>query len=349
MAEFEAVGCIHVHSSFSDGSGTIPDIVEAAEEAGLDFLILTDHKTVKARKQGLENWYGRTLLIVGEEVGGPKGHLLAVDVALAVRVSSTEPKDYVRQVQAQGGLSFMVHPDGRPKPQFGIADTRWKVRGDIGLTGLEIWSYMYDWIDKVQWWNLPFKFLKPNRALRGPHPATLRTWDTLAQRRRVVGYGGIDAHAKRILPGLKIFPYRRMFRSLRNHLLLRQPFSGNPSADKKQVLEALREGRCFFALDHLGDSSGFRFEAAHRGQTYTMGGAVELQSAMPVTFSGRCPQAARAILLCDGRPCFEGDASSWHHETQHPGVYRVELRHRERPWLFSNPISVRSPRTDGAT
>ena len=50
---FEYTGTLHVHSVFSDGSGEVPDIAKLAEEVGLDFLILTDHNTLRALKEGL--------------------------------------------------------------------------------------------------------------------------------------------------------------------------------------------------------------------------------------------------------------------------------------------------------
>ena len=55
---FEYVGSIHMHSIFSDGSGEVPQIAKYANELGLDFIILTDHNTLRALEEGYENWYG---------------------------------------------------------------------------------------------------------------------------------------------------------------------------------------------------------------------------------------------------------------------------------------------------
>ena len=38
-------GNIHIHSSYSDGTGTIEEIANEANRAGLDFVIITDHLT----------------------------------------------------------------------------------------------------------------------------------------------------------------------------------------------------------------------------------------------------------------------------------------------------------------
>lgn len=339
MAESEVVGCIHLHSTYSDGSGTVPDLIEAAEQAGLDFLILTDHGGIRTRRLGLEGWYGKTLLVIGEEVGRKKGHLIAVNVHKAVHSSSTEMVDYIRHANAQDGLSFIVHPDGKPKPSFGIGDARWKVRGHLGFTGMEIWSYMYDWIDSVRWWNFPFKLMRPNSALRGPHPGTLKTWDMLlGNHQKVVGYGGVDAHAKIIFPGLRVFPYQKMFRTIRNHVILDQSFTGNSFDDIKILLDAIRRGRLFFSMDEPDQAFGFRFSARYEENTYSMGDTLKISQGS-VLFSVICPGEAEFRLLRNGTCCHSDTGTAMKYETNLPGVYRVELLNRQgRPWIYANPI-----------
>ena len=63
---------IHLHSLFSDGTGTVEEIARAAE--GIDVVLLTDHDTMEARP----GWYGDVLVLVGEEVSPGRGnHYLA--------------------------------------------------------------------------------------------------------------------------------------------------------------------------------------------------------------------------------------------------------------------------------
>ena len=49
---FEYVGALHIHTIFSDGTGTVKEIAEAADEVGLDYIILTDHNTLRALNEG---------------------------------------------------------------------------------------------------------------------------------------------------------------------------------------------------------------------------------------------------------------------------------------------------------
>lgn len=41
----------HMHSTVSDGSFTIPQLIERAKQNGLDAIVLTDHDTLSQRNQ----------------------------------------------------------------------------------------------------------------------------------------------------------------------------------------------------------------------------------------------------------------------------------------------------------
>ena len=86
----EIVVNLHMHTRYSDGSGTHKDIARAALQVGLDAVIVTDHNVLV---QGVEGYYRtppdpssprpptRVLLLVGQEVHDQdrdpqKNHLL---------------------------------------------------------------------------------------------------------------------------------------------------------------------------------------------------------------------------------------------------------------------------------
>ena len=75
----ELVGAIHIHSNFSDGTKSIPEIADIAGEVGLDFIMISDHMTLEALQQGLEGFYGDTAVLIGYEINDPddKNHYLA--------------------------------------------------------------------------------------------------------------------------------------------------------------------------------------------------------------------------------------------------------------------------------
>ena len=63
---------VHLHSLYSDGTGTVSEIAEAARRSAVDVVLLTDHDTLVARRRGEEGWRDSTLVLVGEE-GSPVG------------------------------------------------------------------------------------------------------------------------------------------------------------------------------------------------------------------------------------------------------------------------------------
>ena len=82
---------IHVHSTWSDGTGTVPQIMRAAAKAGVDVVLLTDHDTLAARDHGQEGWHGDVLLLVGEEVTPHDNHYLAFGIDEVIRKNGRSP------------------------------------------------------------------------------------------------------------------------------------------------------------------------------------------------------------------------------------------------------------------
>ena len=85
-------GVIHLHSAYSfDGRAPIAEILAAANESGIDFLLLTDHGTLQARSDGWEGWHDGTLLIVGEEIAPRFNHLLAFQLPESIMPAEDPP------------------------------------------------------------------------------------------------------------------------------------------------------------------------------------------------------------------------------------------------------------------
>ena len=73
MSLYDIRGVIHCHTTHSDGSGSVEEIAKAANDAGLDFVVITDKNTQKARQEGQEKYHGSALVIVGAEVAPENG------------------------------------------------------------------------------------------------------------------------------------------------------------------------------------------------------------------------------------------------------------------------------------
>jgi hypothetical protein len=104
------------------------------------------------------------------------------------------------------------------------------------------------------------------------------------------------------------------------------------------VFDALREGRCYIAVDSVAPATGFRFEAAD----VPMGGEAP---AGPRTLHVRTPLPARLRVLRDGTELSSSEGTMLDVEVEEPGVYRAEAfrrsRGRERTWIVSNPVYLR--------
>src|SRR4030066_610546 len=99
----EYKGAIHMHSTYSDGTKTIPEIIRIAKNCGLDFILFTDHMTLKPLEDGYQGWHDRLLVLIGYEINDRqnKNHYLAfgLDETLPYDLSAQE---YVRQVKEKG-------------------------------------------------------------------------------------------------------------------------------------------------------------------------------------------------------------------------------------------------------
>jgi len=343
---YEYSGIIHIHSRYSDGCGTIREIIKAAKKANLDYIIITDHNTLDAMKDGAEGWYDDLLLLVGEEIGGKgKSHYLAFGIADTIEPEGYQEDDlrYMEAVKRQGGIGFVAHPEGLRSKSFDIDLASWSAWDSHDYTGLEIWSYMCDWAESVTRFNILYYYLHPEKAISGPPPELLRRWDRLCQTRQIVGIGSSDIHAHYplFLRFARFLSYRRAFQGVRTHLLTPSPLSSGLDESKELVYTALGSGHCFFAHDSLADSTGFNFTASTgEGQKLLMGDEIELESEAELEVISPVPVSLR--LFCNGQLMGqETSAKRLTRKTNRPGVYRVEARYRGKPWIYTNPIYLR--------
>ena len=334
----------HVHSTHSDGTGTVPQIAAAAARNAVDVVLLTDHDTLAAKRVGEEGWHGSVLVLVGEEITPPdRDHFLAFGVEK--EIPRRQPAaDICSSVKSAGGFGFAAHPFSRGSERFRRArGMPWTDLDCDGLEGVEVWSFVTDTAEDLR--SIPdmLRFIAmPGRVLDHPPAANLAEWDRLCQERRVVGIAGIDAHQIGIrvrghVP-LRLMSYARSFRHLRTHVLCDEPPNGELSHDRDQVYAALRSGRCYMAVNSVAPARGFSFgadgvemgaEAAFEGQT----------------LRATTPRPATLRLLRDGEEVAAARGAELEHAATEPGAYRIEARlaahGRERTWILSNPVYLR--------
>lgn len=351
----ELVVNLHMHTRYSDGTGTHRDIGLAAIKAGVDVVIVTDHNVLVDEAQAYHrNGKQRCLLLVGEEIHDQarqpqKNHLLVFNAGRELATFAPDPQILIDNVRRAGGLSFLAHPTDRacaPIKETAIDWVDWDVQG---YTGIELWNGLSEFKNHTPTYlHALFHVFFPQFIGRGPDEALLARWDSLlAEGRRIVAIGGSDAHALHVSVGplrRTAFPYEWHFQTVNTHIFTPSPLTGRLDEDARMVYEALAAGHCFVAYDLPASARGFRFSAQGREQTALMGDEIEAQGSL--TLQVRLPQNAEGRLLKNGKVIRQWkSAEAVSHITGQPGVYRVEayLNYlgRRRGWIFSNPIYVR--------
>jgi hypothetical protein len=337
---------IHAHSRHSDGTGTIPQVAAAARRAGVDAVLITDHDTLAGLPE--EGWYDSVLVLVGEEISpADRDHTLAFGLAHPVPHRGRDAAGICAAVAAAGGISFAAHPFSRGSeafPRFGSGTPHTGLDAP-DLTGLELWSFVTDSAESLTGVRQVAGFVaSPGRFLTAPPQRNVDAWDRLCERRRLVAIGGVDAHQIGIRVGnrvpLRLMSYARSFGHLRTHVLCEQLPTGRLEDDRAQVLAALRDGRCYLAVDSVAPARGFAFWAESAD-----GAVAAMGSEAPAgewTLKARLPRPATLRLLTGGHEVSSADAAELDVTVREPGAYRVDARLGERAWILSNPVYLRA-------
>lgn len=356
----EAVINLHMHTPYSDGTGSHAEIAAAAIRCGIDAVIVTDHNIYV---EGMDGWRsnesGSALLLTAEEIHDrmrmpQKNHLLVIGAGRELTSYGARPQGLIDMAQQAGGLSIIAHPNDPALPAFGEADISWVDWSVRGFHGIELWNGFSELKRRIRnRLQAIFYAFFPRFYPQGPLPETLSLWDRLIAEREfpVVALGGSDAHALRMRLGplsRVMYPYDFHFSAVNTHLQLDQELTrSNLAPDRDQIYRALRAGHAFIGYDLPASTRGFRFTAQHLGGSAIMGDqipvgtGVTLQITLPKTAYSRCR------LLRDGEVIrdWKQNRFIYSYLTSQPGAYRVECLidylGKERGWIYSNPIYIR--------
>lgn len=343
---YEYVGNIHLHTTYSDGSSPVDSIVRAAAQAGLDFLIITDHNTLRGKDE--EGYHEGVLVLVGMELNFRRNHYLVLNVSEPIPSNDKDPQIIINEVRRRGGIGFIAHPVERGSPFYedGVTYpwTRWDANG---FTGIEIWNRLSQWRDGLQSFGKAayLTVVNPHAALVGPYPEVLSRWDELLQQGMVVAIGGSDCHGVNLKLGpikLAIDDYYLAFRSVNTHILSHRPLVGSLKPDARVIYDCLLKGSCFVAYDFFMPARGFLFWAQDRYRTALMGESIAFTPEL--SLHARTPFPARVDIIRNGAVCWRSYGRYHSLNDVTPGVYRLEVWHKLRgqlrPWIYSNPIFV---------
>ena len=337
-------GAMHMHTTYSDGSGSPEELIAAARRLGLGFIVITDHNNFGAKS--FEGYHNGVLALVGCELSTRSGHLLGLGLTPPTFRFSGDARDAVDDVLHLGGLPVVAHPFGSGESDWTAWDTL-EGRGFELLNGkcLSAGAGFWPWLLAAV--RYPVSADYAVLSLAQPHDETLARWDELLARRDVVGTVGADAHGRlrlgkrwksRTLP---VGSYETQLGLVRTHVLLDGPLTGDAAADGRALFAAIRRGRCYGAMDALAPANEFSFIAEAAGHRFTMGDTVPAGPGVSLRAGGRAPHGARFVLFKDGAVVAQ-DVGHVALSNAATGVYRVEVRvpGRDVPWVLSNPIYV---------
>ncbi len=358
-------GALHIHSTYSDGVGTVEQIAQAANKAGLDYMVLCDHSNLAPLVNHQDGWHGKTLVLAGTEITTDNGHLLALNVPPSFVPAPGNASQAQEAIRAIGGIGFIALP-------CDLKD-HWRnfALHQPGI-GLEVFNLSAIARTKISLPGLLLVWLRYNsrRKLHAFHLVAARPvrelalWDRLmlpldphGPSRPVVGIASLDAHAVMRFGG-RSYPYptyEESFRTLRTHIVTAKPLSRSPlhaREDARLVHSALAQGHCFMAYDNYADSRGFRFEAvpmadalgAHMGDALTL-----VSENAHVRLEIQAPSANSLVrLFHNGVVVAAARGGFLSFQARAAGAYRVEvylyrfhigdLCFGAKPWIFSNPL-----------
>lgn len=146
---------LHMHSTYSDGIGTIEQILEHVQQkTDLDVIAVTDHDVIEGSLRTRDLWAQgnyRFDFIVGEEVSTKEGHLLGLFIEQLVPQGLSMERS-IDLIHEQGGLAIIAHP---LHPLFKHSCSR--------ETMDRIHNTNDVWFDAVETWNASFCGIYANR------------------------------------------------------------------------------------------------------------------------------------------------------------------------------------------
>jgi len=357
-------GIIHVHSIFSDGGGTIPEIALAASKAGIDFVVVTDHNSSEARRLGFEKNYDGVDIFVEMEASVSAGHLLTFYSHSKLRdrddktIKDLAWKHYLEKSQP-GMFTVVAHPSNIKNPWTHLDkfpdgvevinfDSIWQQQArdtflDFGLT-----------IAVLPWNNFlaALRFFEPNSK-------DFIAWD--AMNSVSPGHFGIlahDTHAKlKLTPGFSLrWPdYKPTFRLASNVVFHSGPLPSEFDERKKILYQSLKKGRSamvFSIFPYSGNDWRLECTGIYRsgdivtGMKHPCEFVVETPKDFPYTRIFR--------LWRNGELVREEESSSEieRFPVERTGSYRMEvwakvhtamhfLLHRPTPYVIYNPITIK--------
>lgn len=340
LNKYNSIGAIHIHSVYSDGTGDIETISKAAKNAGLDWIIVTDHNSFEIE----EGIYNGVYVIKGEEIS-PKdeNHYLALGINKYIQ-PNVNAKHNIEAVKLNGGFGFAAHADESDYRRNSHQPIKWTNK-NITPDGVEIWNWFSEWADNLNDRNifsLAYAYLFKHNLVKEANATTIKWWDKLnnTSDKIIPAIGGIDAHALKIkgyvIP-VTIFPYQDMFKTIVNVISSNKPFAKDFETRKTQILEAIKTGRNLI-INRVVSKEIPIFKISNKNQTVTNGESISLDNETLLNVQTKKKSSIK--IFYNGKEIKSVISNSIKMLLNEVGKYRVEIKFGKRGFAYSNPILV---------
>jgi hypothetical protein len=342
-------GVYHVHSNFSDGSGSLEEITRAAGQLNQDFVILTDHGNPNLLSAQSTTWLNNVLLIGGSELSLNAGLLAVFGFKVPPFRFPPEPQEAIDDINRDRGVSFVSHPFDDKIPW-----TDWDIRE---FSGIEVFN-SYSFARKTGWLKLlkiPLQYLFNKRyALLNTlfYPKqNIEFWDSLNQKGKHLAIYACDAHA--VLPISRTlkphFPsYQAMFDIFNTYVKIDCDLQQDPHESARIIQSAIKRGHFFNVVEAIAPANGFEIRFVDKA-----GNVVETGDSTPATSGSirlRLPfDFETDIVIKRNGGIFRKFSHNLKKdrifEISESGIYRAEIfvsenRFKNIPWILTNPFFI---------
>ena len=327
----------HVHSTISDGLGSLAEIASQARKARVALIILTDHGNPNRAMSAFRLTVDGVAIVGGSEVKLPDGRLTFFGAAEnpVLSLASSAPLA-IDQARVSGAFPIISYSEDSP---YG-----WRYwESDLNPDGIEI-SNLFSSLRSLTVFRgvflaiyypfSPYYFLK---SISFP-AQSLSRWDEFLARRKTWGLIAADAHGGFHIGKWLAVPvpsYAATF-SLTG-LGIARKYASEPEV-------AIRSGDFFNCVRGAGEPLLFDFFASAGTLKFSSGSAAPDGASLHVVVR-TANQPVRLVLLRDGVIVRQVQADRLDVLGTEAGVYRVEvyLVHHPLlpatvPWIVSNPI-----------
>ncbi|GBU21351.1 hypothetical protein R80B4_01240 [Fibrobacteres bacterium R8-0-B4] len=354
----EICGCIHLHTTFSDGGCDYGALIDAAGAANLDYICVTDHDNLGGRHAGFDGLRENgVFVLVGYEHNDAehRNHYLAFGVE-ETAYGLTDPQEYINAIKRMGGIGFLAHPAEKRDYIPSLPPYPWTRWDAEGFDGIEIWNQISDWMERLRGWYSLTRLISPNRKLGEAPKELMERWDALNRQRFVSAIGGVDAHSRKFRKGpfsCVVFPIDVELRGIRTHLFVDGSERGDKSKMAAALLSAMRDGRGFISNFSRGDARGSKIlltdgdgEVRYPGR-WEQGDSPESSNSssinepsFPMKITVELTHKAKIVLIRNGQPVRSAKAKNVEWELSEKGLYRIEAYRGTGAWIYSNPFPV---------